>query len=110
MSEHAVRKRSGREMSVLPDYDDHGPFDPDELVQWATSYGHPEGWAKKAQQLHAENERLREENGRWRRELGLPDPCETLKTSAGGAFTAAGLRCGCLSGLRPAPAEERGGC
>jgi hypothetical protein len=40
---------------------DAGPFDPDDLVRWATTYGHPEGWAKKAQSLHAENERLREE-------------------------------------------------
>jgi hypothetical protein len=36
-----------------------GPFDPQELARWAEHYGHPEGWAKKAQQLHAENERLR---------------------------------------------------
>lgn len=28
------------------------PFDADELVQWAESYGHPETWAKKAQDLH----------------------------------------------------------
>lgn len=35
------------------------PFDPDELVRWAESYGHPEEWAKKAQSLHAANERLR---------------------------------------------------
>lgn len=40
------------------DEDAHGPFDPDELVRWAETYGHPESWAKRAQQLHAENERL----------------------------------------------------
>ena len=40
---------------------DHGPFDPAELVRWAEHYGHPEGWAKKAQGLHAQNERLRDE-------------------------------------------------
>lgn len=39
--------------------DSHGPFDPDALVRWAETYGDPEGWAKKAQQLHGENERLK---------------------------------------------------
>jgi hypothetical protein len=37
-----------------------GPFDPDELVRWAEMYGDPEQWAKKAQRLHGEVERLRE--------------------------------------------------
>jgi hypothetical protein len=32
--------------------------DADELVRWAESYGHPETWAKKAQDLDAKNERL----------------------------------------------------
>lgn len=33
--------------------------DAHELVRWADTYGHPEEWAKKAQSLWAENERLR---------------------------------------------------
>lgn len=37
--------------------DDTGPFDPDELVQWAEMYGHPEGWAKRAQSAHMRAER-----------------------------------------------------
>jgi hypothetical protein len=36
----------------------HGPFDPDELVRWAEMYGHPEGWAKKAQGLYQSLEAL----------------------------------------------------
>jgi hypothetical protein len=34
-----------------------GPFDPDELVRWAETYGHPEEWAQKAK---AANEHLEE--------------------------------------------------
>jgi hypothetical protein len=41
--------------------DDHGPFDPEDLVSWAETYGHPEGWAKRAQAAHARAERLQEE-------------------------------------------------
>lgn len=41
------------------DSDDEA-FDPVELLRYANDYGHPEEWIKKAQQLHAENERLRE--------------------------------------------------
>lgn len=37
---------------------DNGPFDPEELVRWAELYGNPEGWAKKAQDLCRENEKL----------------------------------------------------
>lgn len=37
----------------------HGPFDPDALVRWAESYGDPEWWCKRAQDLYCENERLR---------------------------------------------------
>jgi hypothetical protein len=33
-------------------------FDPDELVRWAETYGHPEEWAKKAQHLHKTLERI----------------------------------------------------
>lgn len=40
------------------DYVGRGPFDGDELVTWAENYGHPEGWAKKAQDLHAKVDRL----------------------------------------------------
>jgi hypothetical protein len=32
-------------------------FDWDELARWAEAYGHPEGWAKLAQQNHARAER-----------------------------------------------------
>lgn len=39
---------------------EYGPFDADDLVRWAENYGHPETWAKKAQQLHGQNEALRE--------------------------------------------------
>lgn len=41
----------------VDDHSDHGPFDADELVRWAETYGHPEGWAKRAQAAHnrAEN-------------------------------------------------------
>lgn len=49
-----------QQSNVAPDYIDAGPFDADELVRWAEMYGHPEGWAKKAQSLHAKNENLRE--------------------------------------------------
>jgi hypothetical protein len=49
-----------RQGDVAPDVLDVGPFDPDELVRWAENYGHPEGWAKKAQSLHGKNEDLRE--------------------------------------------------
>lgn len=34
-------------------------FDPDELVRWAETYGHPEEWAQKAKEAHAANEVLR---------------------------------------------------
>ena len=44
-------------------------FDPDELVRWAYDYGHPEEWAKKAQSLHAANERLDAENQRLRQKM-----------------------------------------
>jgi hypothetical protein len=37
----------------------HGPFDSDDLMRWAETFGDPEWWAKRAQQLHGENERLR---------------------------------------------------
>lgn len=53
------RKAAEREEFIGDHGEDHGPFDPDELVQWADLYGHPERWAKKAQALHAENERLK---------------------------------------------------
>lgn len=40
-------------MSELsPDQASHGPFDPDDLVRWAETYGDPEWWANRAQQLH----------------------------------------------------------
>lgn len=39
----------------------HMSYDPDELVRWAESYGHPEEWAKKAQSLHTMNETLKAE-------------------------------------------------
>ena len=55
-------------------------FDGIELIEWADKYGHPEEWAKKAQDLHAKNERLagelaqvKAERDEWRsdfRELG----------------------------------------
>jgi len=32
------------------------PFNPDELVRWAETYGHPEEWAKLAQAAHARAE------------------------------------------------------
>jgi hypothetical protein len=38
---------------------DDREFDPVELVGWAEKYGHPEGWAKKAQDLNGEVERLK---------------------------------------------------
>jgi hypothetical protein len=49
-------------------YDDEealefGPFDPDELVQWAEMYGHPETWAIRAKDAHARAERLAAERG-----------------------------------------------
>jgi hypothetical protein len=34
-----------------------GAFDPDELVQWAETYGHPEVWANRAHAAHARAER-----------------------------------------------------
>lgn len=37
------------------------PFDVDELIRYAESYGHPEEWIKKAQELHAKVERLEAE-------------------------------------------------
>lgn len=47
-----------------PSSEQHGPFDADELVRWAETYGHPEEWAKRAQAAHARAEaaesRLRE--------------------------------------------------
>lgn len=43
-----------------------GPFDPDELVRWAETYGHPEEWAKTAQQLHADVERLQQDRDGWK--------------------------------------------
>lgn len=53
-------------------------FDPDELVRYAESYGHPEEWIKKAQGLHAKVEKLEAEVGHfkwrcrdWLREYGL---------------------------------------
>jgi len=33
---------------------------PCNLIRWAEMYGSPEEWAKKAQQLHADNEKLRD--------------------------------------------------
>lgn len=37
---------------------DTGRLDGVELIQWAESYGHPEWWCKKAQELHTKCERL----------------------------------------------------
>lgn len=37
---------------------DERRFDGIELIDWADKYGHPEDWAKKAQDLHAKNEQL----------------------------------------------------
>lgn len=37
---------------------ENGPFDPDELVRWAESYGHPEEWAKRAQAAHGRAEKI----------------------------------------------------
>lgn len=34
-----------------------GPFDPDEILRWADTYGHPEEWAKRAQAADAEAEK-----------------------------------------------------
>ncbi|HUR86940.1 MAG TPA: hypothetical protein VMY78_16525 [Solirubrobacteraceae bacterium] len=50
---------------------DVGPFDPDELVQWAESYGHPESWAKRAQAAHARAEDLAEQLHREHAATGL---------------------------------------
>lgn len=44
-----------------------GPFDPDELVRWAETYGDPEEWAQKAKAAHIraeEAERLLTESER----------------------------------------------
>lgn len=45
-----------RDYAVEP-MDDVGPYDPEELVRWADSYGHPEQWAKRAQQAHGKADR-----------------------------------------------------
>ena len=62
-----------RSLQDAAESDSEGPFDPGELVRWAETYGHPETWAKKAQQLHARVEAKErvivvasEENGRLR--------------------------------------------
>lgn len=38
-----------------------GPYDGDELVRWAESYGHPEGWVKRAQAANYRAELLQSE-------------------------------------------------
>lgn len=48
---------------------DLGPFDPADLVRWAETYGHPEVWAKKAQQAHNRAENLSAERDRYREAL-----------------------------------------
>lgn len=53
--------------------DDTGPFDADELIRWAEHYGHPEGWAKKAQALHGKVENLEAEVSRLKHDFPLPD-------------------------------------
>lgn len=46
------------DLAAIADGADCGPYDPDELVRWAETYGHPEHWAKSAQAAHARAERL----------------------------------------------------
>lgn len=49
---------------------DIGPFDPDALVRWAESYGHPEGWVKRAQAAHLRAERAEAELAALRESRG----------------------------------------
>jgi hypothetical protein len=49
-------------------YDD-GLYFPEELMDYAERYGHPEEWIKKAQELHGKVERLEAEKAALRKEL-----------------------------------------
>lgn len=49
------------DMDELFDEADRLTLDDGELLAWATRYGHPEGWCKRAQSLHARVERLQAE-------------------------------------------------
>jgi len=62
-----------REETAHEPRDDHGPFDPDEIVAWAEAYGHPEDWAHRAQAANERAERalqaceqLREDLRAWK--------------------------------------------
>lgn len=76
--------------------------DPDELVRWAEMYGHPEGWAKRAQAAHIRAERaeaelaaLRESRGQFT-DLGVVGPV----SFQGGIIVLQGNGCrGCGNGF-----------
>lgn len=42
--------------------------DPDDLIRWAETYGHPEEWAKRAQGAHARAEKAERDRNGWRHE------------------------------------------
>jgi len=54
------------------------------VIRWAEMYGQPEEWAKTAQQLYTENERLRDTLGRIAEPAGIvtvDDLCEIAQTA-----------------------------
>lgn len=62
-------EKLGHAKAIQPD---EGPFDGEDLVRWATMYGHPEQWAKLAQASHIRAERTGAELARLRTETPGP--------------------------------------